>query len=202
MKELKKAPLEKFPDSHHDVYSKTVFGFWLYILTDFMLFATLFAAYAVLHNSTYGGPPAKDILSLDTAYIQSHVFLISTLFISFSGMYAHRRQAKLVNLTLIVTLLLGFLFLFLQFHEFHHLLQKGHSWVKSGYLSAYYTVVGMHTLHVVLGLIWIVLLIGSTLSRGITPATIRRVVCMKMFWQFLNIIWVFIFAIIYLLGFI
>ena len=181
MKELTKAPLERFPDSHHDIYSKTVFGFWLYILTDFMLFATLFAVYAVLHKSTYGGPPAKDILSLDTAYIQSHVFLISTLFISFSGMYAHRRQAKLVNFTLVITLLLALLFLYLQFHEFHQLLQKGHSWVKSGYLSAYYTVIGTHTLHVVLGLIWIVLLITSVSISGITPATIRRVVCMKMF---------------------
>lgn len=193
---------EVFPDSHHDVYSKTTFGFWVYILTDFMLFATLFAAYAVLHKSTFGGPPGKEILNLDTAYIQSHVFLLSTFFISLSGMYAHRRKEKLIKITMILTLLLACVFLYLQYCEFHQLIQSGNSWVKSGYLSAYFTVVGTHTLHVILGLIWMVLILLSLYFSGITPVLMRRIACMKMFWQFLNIIWVFIFTIIYLLGFI
>lgn len=198
----KGAVKEVFPDSHHDVYSKTTFGFWLYILTDFMLFATLFAAYAVLHKSTFGGPPGKEILNLDIAYIQSHVFLLSTFIISLSGMYAHRRKEKLVKICLILTLILACFFLYLQFREFNHLVQSGNSWVNSGYLSAYFTVIGTHTLHVLIGLIWMVLILISIFLSGLTPILLRRIVCMKMFWQFLNIIWVFIFTIIYLLGFI
>ncbi len=186
------------PDLHHDTYSRTTFGFWVYLLTDFMLFACLFASYAVLHKNTFGGPPAKEILSLGSATWQTYLFLLSTFAISLTGAYAHRRKKGASIVTIGISLIFTALFLWLQFSEYSQLLASGNSWTRSAFLSALFTLLGTHTLHILIGMIWMILLLISIAMDGITAMSLRRVACTKMFWQFLNIIWVFIYTIVYL----
>ncbi|MEC8307006.1 MAG: cytochrome o ubiquinol oxidase subunit III, partial [Chlamydiota bacterium] len=171
------------PDPHHDTYDKTTFGFWLFLLTDFMLFASLFATYAVLHHNTFGGPPASKIFHLSSAYGQTYSLLLATFFASLAGAFAHRQKGKAAGWSLLATLFFAALFLGLQAHEYAYLISKGETWQKSGFLSAYYTLVGMHTLHLLLGMIWLILLIFSVMKEGITSFTKRRITCTKLFWQ-------------------
>jgi cytochrome o ubiquinol oxidase subunit 3 len=180
--------------------SKTVFGFWVYIMTDCVLFASLFATYAVLHNNTNGGPAGHDIFSL--RYVLTETLLLLTS--SFScglALLAVRRQAKTQVLGwLAVTFLLGAAFLLMEVTEFRHLALAGNSWRRSGFLSAYFTLVGTHGLHITVGLFWMLVLMIQLGRRGFTRGTVRRLTLFSMFWHFLDIIWIFIFTIVYLMG--
>lgn len=191
---------ESYPDSHHDTYSKTVFGFWLFLLTDFMLFATIFVMYAVLQTSTFGGPSAKDLFSLDHALAQTLILLVSTFTVSIGGVYAHRKSKGFVLGLFGFTFVLGLIFLGTEISEFTRLINSGDSWHNSAFLSAYFTLVGTHVFHVVFGLLWFIVLLLPVITQGLTDVNIRRLTCLRMFWQFLNIIWVFIFSVVYLLG--
>jgi len=191
---------EKYPDPHHDVYSRTTFGFWLFLLTDFMLFGTLFAAYAVLHKSTFGGPPPKELFHLHTTYIQTYVLLFSTFTIGLAGAATHRRNKRWTIALYAVTFALGIIFAWMEFGELVGLVKAGNSWEKNAYLSVFFTLIGTHGGHILFGLLWIIVLLIPVCMQGITSVSIRRLTCMKMFWQFLNVIWVFIFTVVYLLG--
>ena len=181
-------------------YSKTLFGFWIYILTDFMLFATLFAAFAVLSNNTFGGPSARELFSIDRSLIQTLILLVSTFLIGLATALAHRRNRGGTIALFTLTFVLGIAFMSIEWGTFARLIASGNSWDRSAFLSAYFTLVGTHGLHLIFGLLWIVVLIVPVWTQGVTPVTIKRLTCLKMFWQFLNIIWVFIFTIVYLLG--
>lgn len=191
---------EKYPDAHHDTHSKTVFGFWIYLVTDFMLFATLFAAYAVLRNNTFGGPGAKDLFNLPYTAIQSFVLLLSAFTASIASIHVHRKNKHETVIWFFVTLALGILFTVMEFREFHNLVMEGFGWQRSAFLSAFFTVVGTHLIHVLFALLWTVLFLIQVFMDGITQVTARRLICLKMFWQFLNVVWIFIFAIVYLIG--
>ncbi len=191
---------ESYPDPHHDTYSKTMFGFWLFLLTDFMLFATIFSVYAVLQNSTFGGPSAKDLFSLDHALVQTLVILVSALTVGLGGVYTHRKSKASALGLFTVTFVLGVVFLGMEISEFVRLVNSGDSWHNSAFLSAYFTLVGTHVFHVVFGLLWFIVLLLPAITQGLTDVNIRRLTCLRMFWQFVNIIWVFIFSVVYLLG--
>jgi cytochrome o ubiquinol oxidase subunit III len=191
---------EKYPDVHHDAYSKTVFGFWLYLLTDFILFGALFATYAVLHDSTFGGPSARQLLHPSFALIQTLILLLSSLTVGLGGASAHRNNKKLTLAFFGITFFLGIIFLWLQFNEFGRLVQSGNGWEKSAFLSAYFTLVGTHAVHMIFAALWVIVLCVPLCLDGMTFVSIRRLTCLKMFWQFLNIIWVFIFSFVYLMG--
>ncbi|MBS0629251.1 MAG: cytochrome o ubiquinol oxidase subunit III [Verrucomicrobia bacterium] len=191
---------ELYPDTHHDPYSKTIFGFWLYLLTDFILFGTLFAVYAVLKDSTFGGPSAQDLFSRRFAFFESIVMLTISFTVGLAGAYCHRGNKKLTVLYLWITFLLGALVLWMQFDEFHRVLAQGHSWKNSAFLSAYFSLVGTHSIHIIFGLLWIPVLLVPIWRGYFNFVNLRRITCLKMFWQFLNIVWICIFTIVYLIG--
>ncbi len=191
---------EAEPDPHHDIYSKTIFGFWVYIMTDFMVFATLFAAYDVLHNNVFGGPSARDLFNLHYTAIQTGIFLTSGFLIGLGCAMAHRRHRVGTLILFILAFLLGIAFLGMEIGEFVRLMKEGHDWTKSAFLSVYYTLVGTHALHVVFTLVWFIVLLVPVFVSGLTDAAIRRLTCLRMFWQFIGVVWIFIFTIVYLLG--
>lgn len=192
------------PHTHHDtdqeIYDRTLFGFWLYIMTDCILFATLFATYAVLHNGTFGGPSSKDIFSLPYVLVETMLLLTSSFTSGLAMLAAHQRDKTKVLIYFSATFLLGFSFLAMELHEFNHLVQEGYSWQRSAFLSSYFTLVGTHGLHVTFGLLWISVMLFHVATRGVTMPTLRRLFCLNMFWHFLDVIWIFIFTIVYLMG--
>ncbi|MCH9625587.1 MAG: Cytochrome bo(3) ubiquinol oxidase subunit 3 [Chlamydiales bacterium] len=191
---------ESSPDTHHDVYSRTIFGFWVYLLTDFMVFATLFITYAVLHPNTFGGPSGKELFNLPFTLIQTLLLLTSSLTAGLGGVCVHRQLKKWTLFLFFITFLLGVGFMWMEVNEFTRLIEGGNSWQRNAFLSVYFTLVGTHGLHMLFALLWVVVLLIPVCYHGIKPNSIKRLTCLRMFWQFLNIVWVFIFSIVYLLG--
>lgn len=191
---------ETHPDPHHDLYSKTVMGFWIYILTDFVLFAAFFACFAVLSKSTYGGPGAKELFTLPFGMAQTMILLSCAFTSGLGSVAAHRKDARSTVVFFTLTFLLGIAFAWLEFSDFSRLVHSGNGWQRSAFLSAYFTLVGTHAIHILFGLLWIIVLLIPVLREGITSDSIRRLTCLRMFWQFLNIVWVFIFTFIYFMG--
>lgn len=192
--------MKSYPDIHHDLYSRTIFGFWLYLMSDFILFGVLFAVYIVLSHATFGGPTARALFHLPFTLLQTLVLLCSTLTVGLGGASAHRGKKNLTLIFFGITFLLGCVFLSMQLSEFSEYIQAGHSWRRSAFLSGYFTLIGTHTAHIVLGLLWMLVLLYPVYREGVTPNSVRRLTCMRMFWQFLNIVWIFIFSFVYLLG--
>lgn len=200
-------------EEHHDPYDKVIFGFWIYLMTDCVLFATLFATYIVLHPNTFGGPTSQDLFSLPLALTETLVLLTSTFTCGLAMLYSRRahdahveekasngKEKSIAILLFGLTFLLGFAFLILELTEFREFIHDGNSWQRSAFLSSYFTLVGCHGLHITCGLIWIAVMIGHIIWRGFTSSTIRRLACLSMFWHFLDVVWVFIFTIVYLMG--
>lgn len=183
-----------------EIHSKTLFGFWMYLMTDCILFATLFATYAVLHNNTYGGASAKELFSLPFALTETLILLTSSFTCGLAMTAAHRQQKNQVLGWYAITFILGVAFLSMELTEFAHLIRDGHGWRASGFLSAFFTLVATHGLHITFGLIWIILFGIEVWQRGITPVTYRRLSCLGMFWHFLDVVWIFIFTVVYLMG--
>ncbi len=191
---------ENYPDPHHDVYSKTIFGFWVYLLTDFVLFGVLFAAYAVLRNHTFGGPSAHDLFNLSFTLTQTLILLVSSFIIGLANACAHRNKRGWTIGLYIISFWLGLAFLAMELHEFTSLVKGNHGWDQSAFLSAFFTLVGTHIAHMMFALLWVIVLIIPVCYHGIKQVSVKRLTCLKMFWQFLNVIWLFIFTIVYLLG--
>lgn len=185
---------------HHESYSKTVFGFWIYLLTDFVLFATFLSVYLVLRGSTFGGPAAKDILPLFYTLIQTLLILCCSLTSGLADVMAHRKNREWTLALFGLTFLLGLGFIFMEFSGFSSLVQAGNGWQRSGFLSAYFSLLGMHALHMIFALLWILVLLPPVWRFGVTHLSLQRLTCLRMFWQFLGIIWVGIFTIVYLMG--
>ncbi|WP_068471052.1 cytochrome o ubiquinol oxidase subunit III [Candidatus Protochlamydia phocaeensis] len=187
---------------HHtqDVYSRTVFGFWLYLMSDCILFATLFATYAVLHNNTFGGPSSRELYDLPYALIETLILLTSSFTCGLGMLYARRYEYAKVYALFGITFLLGLSFLTLELREFVHMVQEGNSWQRSGFLSSYFTLVGTHGLHITSGLLWMIVVMALILFNGLTDANLRKLMCFSLFWHFLDVIWIFIFTIVYLMG--
>jgi cytochrome o ubiquinol oxidase subunit 3 len=179
---------------------KTIFGFWVYIMTDCVLFASLFATYAVLHNNTAGGPGAAALFSMPFVLAETLILLTSSYTSGLGLLAAHRGKLKSVLFWFAITFLLGAAFLGLELHEFSNLVAEGHSWRTSGFLSAFFTLVGTHGLHITSGLIWMLVLITQVTKKGLVGNTVKRLTLLSYFWHFLDIVWIFIFTIVYMLG--
>lgn len=196
--------------AHHDDHShahhqeesdaKSVFGFWIYIMSDCLIFASLFATYMVLHNNTYGGPSMKDIVSLPYILGETLFLLTSNFTFGLSILNLYKGNRGRVIFWLIATLILGGAFVFMEVREFVHLVAEGHSWQSSGFLTGFFTLVGTHGLHVSIGLFWIFLMIVQFSRLGITHPNSRKMVYLGMFWNFLDVVWIFVFTIVYLMG--
>lgn len=180
--------------------SKPILGFWVYLMTDCVLFASLFATYAVLYRNTYGGPSGYALFDLKNVLAETLILLTSSFTCGLAMLAAHRNDKNWTLIWFGVTFLLGIAFLALELTEFRHLVHSGNSWRRSGFLSAFFTLVGTHGLHITCGLIWMAVLMWQVLRLGLKKSTIRRLTLLSMFWHFLDIIWIFIFTIVYLRG--
>lgn len=175
-------------------------GFWIYLMTDCILFGCLFATYAVLHNNTFGGPAGRDLF--DMPFVLSETLLLLTSsFTCGLAVVASRRALKTQVLAWItITFLLGAAFLTLELNEFINLAAEDHSWQASAFLSSFFTLVGTHGAHISVGLLWALVLGWQFIKQGFTAGTTRRLVLFSLFWHFLDVIWIFIFTIVYLMG--
>ena len=180
--------------------SKPILGFWIYIMTDCVLFASLFAIYAVLYNNTAGGPSGFQLFNLKNVLAETLILLTSSFTCGLAMLAAHRDDRKQTLMWFAVTFLLGVAFLAIELTEFRHFVVTGNSWRRSGFLSAFFTLVGTHGLHITIGLMWMVILMWQVFRRGLARVSIRRLTFLSMFWHFLDIIWIFIFTIVYLRG--
>ncbi len=179
---------------------KVLFGMWVYIMSDCVLFAGLFATYAVLHGSTFGGPGPRELFSLPFVLIETLLLLTSSFTIGLAQLFAHEHKKQWALAALGFTLLLGVCFLGMEVSEFRNLVAEGHSWQTSAFLSSFFTLVGTHGLHVLLASIWMLVLIVRITIAGLTPGNIRKLLCLGLFWHFLDIVWIFIFTFVYLFG--
>lgn len=180
--------------------AKSIFGFWVYLMTDCVLFATLFATFAVLRNSTFGGPSGSDLFSMPFVLVETLALLTSSFTCGLGLLAVRKRDRRQVLILFAITFLLGLFFLTMEVTEFHHLVQEGDSWRRSGFLSAFFTLVSTHGLHITFGLLWMLVLMVRVLKGGLGRATARQLNMLGLFWHFLDIIWIFIFTIVYLMG--
>lgn len=179
---------------------KVGLGFWLYLMTDCILFASLFATYLVLRGNTANGPTPSEIFSLPYVLVETLLLLTSSFIAGLALLALQRGKRQLTLILLVITGILGASFLVMELTEFRHLVLDGHSWSQSAFLSSYFTLVGTHGLHITAGLIWLAVLIGLIYKRRTSASNIRRLTLFSLFWHFLDIVWIFIFSVVYLLG--
>lgn len=183
-----------------DQDDKHIFGFWVYLMTDLIIFGVLFAAYAVLQGNTFGGPSAQTLFSLPSALADTLVLLTSSFTCGLSVLAAQRGKVNQTIAWLAVTFVLGATFLTLELTEFSRFVAMGDSWQRSAFLSSFFTLVGTHGLHITVGLLWIIVAIIQIKLRGLTPAVTSKLTRFTIFWHFLDIVWIFIFTMVYLMG--
>ena len=183
-----------------DNESKILFGFWVYIMTDCVLFASLFAVYAVLHRNTFGGPSGAQIFDMPYVLGETLLLLTSSFTCGLASIALQQKNKRAVIGFFALTFVLGLSFLGMELREFHHLATIGDSWTRSGFLSSYFTLVGTHGLHITVGLIWMAVMMFRIAKGGLTDSNARRLKMLALFWHFLDVIWIFIFSIVYLFG--
>jgi cytochrome o ubiquinol oxidase subunit 3 len=187
-------------DAPHDEGGSTALGFWIYLMSDTLIFAGLFAVYGVLGAHYAAGPSPRDLFELPLVAINTAMLLLSSLACGFAilSMQAGRKRATLAWLA--VTGLFGLAFIGIEGHEFAGLIAEGATPQRSAFLSSFFILVGTHGLHVTFGMIWMAVLALQTGLHGLTAANRRRLMCLSMFWHFLDVIWIGVFTFVYLLG--
>ncbi|MGL6013827.1 MAG: cytochrome o ubiquinol oxidase subunit III [Shewanella oncorhynchi] len=185
---------------HHDTSGNTLFGFWIYLMTDCILFASVFATYAVLYMNTDGGVSGKDIFELDFVLIETAALLVSSITYGMALIFAKRHNKAATFVWLAITFALGCVFIGMEVYEFHHLIEHGNGPQRSAFLSSFFTLVGMHGLHVTAGLIWMAIMMIEVAKTGLGHRSITRLSCLSLFWHFLDIVWICVFTVVYLLG--
>lgn len=193
-------PDTRLPDPHQDAFSRVTLGFWIYLMTDCLIFGTLFATYAVLHNNTFGGPSGKDLFSLSTAFAETMALLFSSVTSGLGLLAALKNKKNQAVFWLIFAFLFGASFVAMELTEFHKFVHDGHDWTQAAFLSSFFTLVGTHGLHVSIGLTWMAIMIAQIFFLGVTIDTFRRLVVFSLFWHFLDLVWIFIFTFVYLIG--
>ncbi|CEK10117.1 cytochrome o ubiquinol oxidase subunit III [Legionella hackeliae] len=185
---------------HHDSDSTDVFGFWIYILTDCILFGCLFATFLVLNNPGHPGPALKNYVNLHDVLIETFLLLISNFTFCLAILNLYRDKSYKVQLWLAITFLLGAGFISMEVTEFIHMANEGFRWDVSGAISSFFTLVGTHGLHVGFGLLWIIIMIVQLPLIRLNQVKRRRMTYLGLFWNFLDIVWIFVFTIVYLMG--
>ena len=194
------------PESGRDeggIASKRIivgYGFWLFLVSDIIMFSGFFAAYAVLVGSTNGGPTGAQLFKLDKVAIETGCLLLSTFACGMATLAAEARSMLWTQVALLVTGLLGFGFLALEVHEFSSLMQQGAGPDRSAFLSAFFALVGCHGVHVGAGLLWIGTMMAQIFAKGFREDIMRRLLCLTLFWHALDIVWVGVLTVVYLLG--
>lgn len=197
---LKNYPVYVEHEEHHDTVGTTAFGFWIYIMSDCILFASVFATFAVLSTNFAGGPTGKELFDLPYVLGETAFLLFSSVTYGFSMLAMHKHNKQQVLFWLAVTFLLGAGFITMELNEFHHMIAEGAGPDRSGFLSAFFTLVGTHGAHVFSGLIWMLIMMFQVSTRGLTTPVQSRLMRLSMFWHFLDVVWIGVFTIVYLMG--
>ena len=181
---------------------RTMFGFWVYLMTDLLMFAVLFAVFAVLRDSTNGGPGAGDLLNPDIALFSTLLLLTSSFTVGVGMIAARQGRKRPTLLWMGVTLLLGLAFMSVTLFEFYELIHEGHTMQSSAFLSSFFVLLSTHGLHILGGLLWLGIIMAYIQRRGLTHSNVRKLALLSLFWHFLDLVWIFIFTVVYLLPFI
>ncbi|CCE03709.1 cytochrome o ubiquinol oxidase subunit III [Bradyrhizobium sp. STM 3809] len=188
-------------DEHeHPEGSSTQLGFWIYLMSDCLIFAILFAVYGVLGGRYAAGPAPKDLFDLSLVAVNTSFLLLSSLTYGFAMLSMQQNRVGAMQAWLVVTGLFGLAFLGIELTEFAHMIHEGATPQRSAFLSSFFTLVGTHGLHVTFGLVWLVTLMVQVKRFGLIEANRRRLVCLSMFWHFLDVIWIGVFTFVYLMG--
>jgi cytochrome o ubiquinol oxidase subunit 3 len=176
------------------------FGFWIFLLSDIVMFSAIFAAYAVLHGATDGGPSSQQLYHLDKVAIETLCLLLSSFACGLAMIAARQRSQAWTQIGLLVTGILGATFIILEVREFADMIAQGAGPGRSAFLSSFFMLVGCHGLHVTCGLLWLGTMMAQVLARGFEANIMRRLLCFSLFWHALDIIWVALFTVVYLMG--
>ena len=185
---------------HPDTVANQAFGFWIYLMTDLVLFASIFATFGVLSRSYAGGPTGKELFSLPYTFVETMFLLFSSATYGMAVLAIYRGKKYIVLTWLGVTFLLGLGFISMEINEFYHMILDGNGPQRSGFLSAFFTLVGTHGTHVTFGLIWMATMVGQVAFKGLSVPVQSRLMRLSMFWHFLDIVWIGVFTIVYLMG--
>ncbi len=197
----KAVPTFYVKDEHdHAEGGSTMLGFWIYLMSDCLIFAILFAVYGVLGTNYAAGPAPKDLFDLSLVAVNTTMLLLSSITYGFAMLAMEKNRVAATQVWLGVTGLFGLAFLGIELYEFAHMIHEGATPQRSGFLSAFFTLVGTHGLHVTFGIIWLVTLMIQVGQRGLIAANRRRLMCLSMFWHFLDVIWIGVFTFVYLMG--
>jgi cytochrome o ubiquinol oxidase subunit 3 len=187
-------------EEHHAPGGFTHLGFWIYLMSDCLVFAVLFAAYGVLGTSLAGGPGPRDLFDLSIVALNTTLLLISSITYGFAMLQMNAGDQRGVLRWLAVTGVFGAAFVAVELYEFAHLIHEGAGPQRSGFLSAFFALVGTHGLHVTFGIVWLIVLVFQVNRRGLIGANQRRITCLSLFWHFLDLVWIGVFTFVYLLG--
>src|SRR5215475_12195902 len=176
------------------------YGFWIFILSDMVMFSALFAAFAVLRGNTAGGPTGAELFNLRNVFIETMCLLFSSYTAGLGALSAERRQPARFLVFSALTFVLGAAFLFIEVSEFAGMIRQGAGPSRSAFLSAFFTLVGTHGLHVAAGLLALIYLAAQVIAKGLQAAVLRRLLCWSLFWHALDIVWVGVFTLVYLMG--
>jgi len=187
-------------EEHHEAGGSTLLGFWIYLMSDALIFATLFATYGVLSSAFAGGPTPREIFELPLVAVNTGLLLVSSITYGFAMIAMQEGKLNGVRLWLVITGLLGAGFVGIELYEFSTLIHEGATPQTSAFLSAFFTLVATHGLHVTFGIIWLVVMLVQLGQRGLHPENQRRLMCLSMFWHFLDVVWIGVFTFVYLLG--
>jgi cytochrome o ubiquinol oxidase subunit III len=176
------------------------YGFWIFILSDIVMFSALFAAYAVLSNNTAGGPSGAELFNLRNVFLMTMCLLFSSYTAGLGALSAEQRKPERFLVFAAVTFVLGAAFLFLEMSEFAGMISKGAGPWRSAFLSAFFTLVGMHGAHVTGGLVWLAYMMAQVAAKSLRPAVLRRLLCFSLFWHALDIVWIGVMTLVYLMG--
>jgi cytochrome o ubiquinol oxidase subunit 3 len=199
-------PANNAPDRFYDLAGEhhpqqgTLLGFWLYLMSDLLVFACLFATFGVLSRSFAAGPTGADLFDLRLVAVNTAMLLFSSITYGFAMLAMQRRHIPGVLAWLAVTGLFGLAFLGIELYEFAHLIHEGAGPQRSAFLSAFFALVGTHGLHVTFGIVWLVVLMVQVQRYGLHAANQRRLLCLSMFWHFLDVVWIGVFTFVYLMG--
>lgn len=185
---------------HHEGGASTMLGFWLYLMSDCLIFAMLFACWGVYGRSLAGGPGPKELFDLSLVAVNTAMLLLSSITYGFAMIAADEQRRGPTLAWLGATGLFGAAFLGIELYEFSHLIHEGAGPQRSAFLSSFFALVGTHGLHVASGMIWLAVLMVQVARRGLDAANHRRLMCLSLFWHFLDIVWIGVFTFVYLLG--
>ena len=189
-----------YESEDHPHEASTLLGFWIYLMSDCLIFTVLFATYAVLGRNYAAGPSPTDLFDLKLVAVNTAMLLFSSITYGFAMLEMEKNRLRTMQLWLLVTGLFGAAFIGIELYEFSHLIHEGAGPQRSAFLSSFFALVGTHGLHVTCGLIWLAVLMVQTAQRGLIVENKRRLMCLSMFWHFLDVVWIGVFTFVYLMG--